>query len=94
MNLSIKQELETLYEKEVWADVTLGEALENWAKRFGENTAITFDGEDYSYEELNKKASRAGAGFLSLGFKPEDKIVVQLPNSFEFVALVFGMFKV
>ena len=94
MNLSIKQELETLYEKEVWADVTLGEALENWAKRFGENTAITFDGEDYSYEELNKKASKAGAGLLRLGFKAEDKIVVQLPNSFEFVALVFGMFKV
>lgn len=94
MNLSIKQELETLYKKEVWSDVTLSEALENWAKRFGGNTAITFEGEDYSYEELNNKASRAGAGLLSFGFKPEDKIVVQLPNSFEFVALVFGMFKV
>ncbi len=93
MNLSIKQELEARYEKEVWIDTTLGEALENWAEKYQDKVAVTFDQVDYSYEDLNEKASRAANGLLKMGFKPGEHIVVQLPNSYEFIALVFGMFK-
>lgn len=93
MNLSIKQELEARYEKEVWIDTTLGEAIENWAEKYQDKVAVTFDQVDYSYEDLNEKASRAANGLLKMGFKPGEHIVVQLPNSYEFIALVFGMFK-
>ena len=93
MNLSIKQELEARYKKEVWIDTTLGEALENWAEKYQDKVAVKFDQVDYSYKDLNEKASRAANGLLKMGLKPGEHIVVQLPNSYEFIALVFGMFK-
>ncbi|MBP3262661.1 (2,3-dihydroxybenzoyl)adenylate synthase [Pseudobutyrivibrio sp.] len=93
MNLSIKQELENRYEKEVWIDSTLGESLESLASKFQDKIAVTFDQVDYSYEDLNDKANRVANGLLKMEFKPGEHMVVQLPNSYEFVTIVFGMFK-
>ncbi len=93
MNLNTKKELEALYAKEVWFNSTLGEAAEIWANKFKDRIALCCDGDSISYQELNERANAISIGLIKLGFKPNDKVVVQLPNSINFVSLVFGMFK-
>src|SRR5690606_15990170 len=43
--------------------------------------------------ELLQKAETAAAGFLALGLKPGDRVVVQLPNLPEFLSVIFGLFR-
>ena len=44
----------------------------------------------HSYAELERLSRRFAAAFLALGVRPGDVVSVQLPNSWEFPALVYG----
>ncbi|MCR0982411.1 (2,3-dihydroxybenzoyl)adenylate synthase [Roseomonas populi] len=47
----------------------------------------------WTYAELHERAERAAAGFLALGLRPGDRVVVQLGNIPEFFSAVFGLFR-
>jgi 2,3-dihydroxybenzoate-AMP ligase len=47
----------------------------------------------WSYAELWARAEAAAAGFLALGLRPGDRVVVQLGNVPQFFAAVFGLFR-
>nr|WP_209443084.1 AMP-binding protein [Falsiroseomonas frigidaquae] len=47
----------------------------------------------WSYAELQARAEAAAAGFLALGLRPGDRVVVQLGNIPEFFTAVFGLFR-
>nr|WP_245214871.1 AMP-binding protein [Pararoseomonas indoligenes] len=47
----------------------------------------------WTYAELHARAERAAAGFLALGLRPGDRVVVQLGNIPEFFSAVFGLFR-
>jgi 2,3-dihydroxybenzoate-AMP ligase len=58
---------------------------------FAERTAV-IDGErQITYAELGQQAERVALNLLDLGLGPLDRIVLQLPNSLEFVQLYFGL---
>ena len=76
-----------------WEPLTLGEHLENWSETFGSRIALVEGDEKLTYEELNNKANQLCSGFLNLGIKKGDKVVVQLPNSIVFVLVSFALFK-
>ena len=74
-----------------WQSRTLGGELRQWAARYGDRTALVGGGRRFTYLELDQWADRLAAGLSARGVKAGDRIVVQLPNVPEFVALCFGL---
>ncbi|MCB4771672.1 (2,3-dihydroxybenzoyl)adenylate synthase [Ancylobacter sp. Lp-2] len=76
-----------------WRGETFPGMLRDLAARHAERMAVVGGDQRWSYGELAGRAERAAAGFLALGLKPGDRVVVQLPNIPEFLSVVFGLFR-
>lgn len=57
---------------------------------FPRNTAITFEGRDYSYEYMDSWSGKIAAGLQSLGVCRGERIALLLPNVPEFAAIYLG----
>lgn len=77
----------------LWRDVTLGGLLREWAARSGDAIAVVDGSRRLSYAELDALADSTAAGFAALGIVPGDRVVVQLPNTAEFVIALFGLIR-
>src|SRR6201999_3155360 len=64
--------------------------FDNLAKGNGERTALTGPGGTRSYAELCAEASRWGHGFISLGLKRGDRILMFLDDTPVYPAAFFG----
>lgn len=60
----------------------------------GNNSAIYEDGRILNYEQLAEMVNRAGNALRSLGLDKENRVVLALPDSAEFVAVFFGAAKI
>ncbi|HEV8486294.1 MAG TPA: benzoate-CoA ligase family protein [Blastocatellia bacterium] len=60
----------------------------------GENVAVYFEDKRYTYSEVQSMANQAGNALLSLGVEMEDRVLIVLPDSIEFVATWFGIAKI
>lgn len=60
----------------------------------GERTAVYFQDERYTYRQVYEMANRCGNALLSLGVEMEDRVLMVLPDSIEFVAVWFAIAKV
>ncbi|WP_123670647.1 (2,3-dihydroxybenzoyl)adenylate synthase [Actinocorallia herbida] len=78
----------------LWRGETLGGLLAAWAKRSGDATAVVSGDERLSYRDLDRRAAERAAGLLALGVRSGDRLVVQLPNTAEFVVLLFGLLRI
>ena len=94
MSIELKEKLEKFYDEQVWPHMTLGEFIEDCAKKYGDKIALVDGDVELSYQELNRKACQYANGLLKAGFKKGDRIVLQLPNCHEFVIILFAMFKI
>ncbi|MFI6996274.1 (2,3-dihydroxybenzoyl)adenylate synthase [Nocardia sp. NPDC050175] len=77
-----------------WTNQTLGELLGCAAAEYGARTALVAGPRRWSYAELDHRATSLAAGFLRLGIENRDRVVVQLPNVPEFVAVCFALFRI
>ncbi|MFI1021468.1 (2,3-dihydroxybenzoyl)adenylate synthase [Streptomyces olivaceus] len=77
-----------------WTGEPLGAALRRWATDRRDRTALVGEGRRVSYAELDAWADRLAAGLRGLGIGPGDRVVVQLPNAPDFVAVCFGLFRI
>ncbi|MFW5438695.1 (2,3-dihydroxybenzoyl)adenylate synthase [Paenibacillus apiarius] len=82
------------YRKEgCWRGETFGGMLRQRAAAHGERVAIVSGEQRISYAELDAKADRLAAGFRKLGIKPQDRVIVQLPNIPQFFEVIFALFR-
>ncbi len=81
-------------EQGIWRGETLGTVLRDAARQYGSATALVHGGRRISYTELDRWADRLAAGFLEHGVRADDRIVVQLPNVPEFVAISFALMRI
>ena len=72
---------------------TILELIESWAKKRPNTLAVVCGEETYTYRELNTEANKIAHTLLSQGIKPEDKVVICLDRSKEFIAAVLGVLK-
>lgn len=80
--------------KGYWQDRSLRDAFYEVFVRYGDRVAI-IDGErSVTYAQLNERTNRLALNLLDEGFKPLDRVVVQLPNAVEFVYLYFALQKI
>lgn len=73
---------------------TIGEMPAIWAEKFGSRTAFVADDEEISYNEMSAKTDLLVKGFLSLGIKKGDHVIVQLPNTASFIYTMFALEKI
>ncbi len=76
-----------------WRGETFPAFLRARAERHPDAIAIIGGGQGWSYGALWARAEAAAAGFLALGLRPGDRVVVQIGNVPEFFAAVFGLFR-
>ncbi|MDU1320893.1 MAG: AMP-binding protein [Clostridium botulinum] len=93
MDNNLKIKLEKYYDDHAWRKITLGQALVNWSQKYKDTIAISDNGKEFSYEQLNEEANKFAYGFKEQGFEKGDKVVLQIPNSWEFVVISFAFFK-
>ena len=94
MNIELKEILEKFYDENVWEHITLGEFIIDCANKYGNNIAVVDEEREYTYKDLDEDSRKYACGLLKAGFKSGDKIVLQMPNSYEFIAISFAMFKI
>ncbi|WP_410598282.1 (2,3-dihydroxybenzoyl)adenylate synthase [Amycolatopsis sp. lyj-90] len=87
------EEIARLRETGYWAGRTLGRLLRERSRTYGARTALVDHDRRFSYAELDDWADRLAAGFAKQGIGRHDRILVQLPNSAEFVAVCFALFR-
>lgn len=76
-----------------WRGETFRDVLARQVAGRGSAIAVTDGKQRWTYAELGERAEVAAAGFLGLGLKPGDRVIVQLPNIPEFFSVVFGLFR-
>ncbi|MDQ0377613.1 (2,3-dihydroxybenzoyl)adenylate synthase [Amycolatopsis thermophila] len=77
-----------------WSGRPLDVLLSEGARQHPSRTALVdADGSRWTYAELDEWASRLAAGLAETGLRPGERVVVQLPNVPEFVALFFGFLR-
>lgn len=94
MNIDIKNNLEKFYAENVWKHMTLGELLTTRSEKYGEKIAIIEGERKVSFKEFEEITNRYANGFLKEGFMKGDKILLQFPNSIEFIIIAFALFKI
>jgi 2,3-dihydroxybenzoate-AMP ligase len=77
----------------LWLGTPLGDLLHDSCERHADRVAVVCDDERMTYAELSRRADRLAGGLLRLGFRPLDRVVVQLPNIPEFVVVVFALLR-
>ena len=76
-----------------WRGVTLGTVLRSAAARFGDRTVLVHGRRRVSYTELDAWVDRLATGFARCGIKADERVVIQLPNVPDFVAIAFALFR-
>ena len=76
-----------------WRGETFSQVLRSRAEAQPDAVAVVGMDQRWTYGDLLQKAETAAAGFLAMGLKPGDRVVVQLPNRPEFLSVVFGLFR-
>lgn len=78
-------------ERGYWQDQTVGQVFAKLFSNGGDREAMVYGDERLSYAELGRRVDRLALNLLDLGYRPRDTVVMQLPNSSEFVYLFFAL---
>lgn len=74
-----------------WRGELLGDLTRNPARP--DHPAVCAGGREHSYADIDTRADRLAAGLYELGIRPGDRVVVQLPNTVEFVQVCLALFR-
>jgi len=77
-----------------WSGETLADLPAQWAKHFRNRTALVHNECRITFTEFKRRVLRMAAGFRAHGLVPGDRVVVQLPNTPEFVIACFALISI
>jgi len=60
----------------------------------GDKVAVYYEDQKYTYADVQQMANRVGNVLLQLGVEMEDRVLIALPDSIEFVATWFAVAKI
>ena len=76
------------------ASVLVCDDFENAVDKFADRTALVFEGERYTYRQLDALANRFAAWALAQGIAHGDTVALLLPNRAEYVPAWVGLSKI
>ena len=85
---------EEYLKKGYWRGKPLAAIIENAAARWPKRTAVTYNGEQITYEQLLRKVNRLALHLAKLGHRPLDRLILQMPNCPETLYLYFAAVKI
>ncbi|MFH1629506.1 MAG: long-chain fatty acid--CoA ligase [Pseudomonadota bacterium] len=68
--------------------------LEESARRYPHKTAVRHEGEEITFEELDKACNRLANGLKDLGLEPGDRSVLMMPNSIHAITAYYALAKI
>jgi 2,3-dihydroxybenzoate-AMP ligase len=80
-------------DKGYWRDQTLPELLFDTAGRYPDKIAVIDRDSQLSYAHLTDEILRLAAGLQELGLHRGDRVVVHLPNTYEYIVFVFALWE-
>ncbi|WP_306214538.1 (2,3-dihydroxybenzoyl)adenylate synthase [Actinoplanes sp. RD1] len=81
-------------ERGYWTGQTFDDLLRSGAERFGDRVAVVDGERRITYRQLRDRALSVAAGLYEQGIRPDDRVVVQLPNVAEFFDVIFALFRI
>ncbi len=81
-------------EKGYWQDKSLAREFAVVFRQNAARIAFIDRGKAYTYADVDRKSGDLALNLLEIGLRPLDRVVVQLPNSIEFVFLYFALQKI
>jgi non-ribosomal peptide synthetase component E (peptide arylation enzyme) len=88
------EEVTRLYEKKRWwLGLTIGDVLDKSSDLYPSKEAVVGNGRRYTYSEIRFHADSLAFRLIAEGLRPGDRVLIQLPNSPEFVIAYFGLQK-
>ena len=72
-----------------WAGLTYGDILDKAANIHPDKEALVDQDTRFTYSQVQEKANKLAIGFLELGIKPLDRVLLQIPNWYEFIFSFF-----
>lgn len=77
-----------------WAGLTLGDILDKAADVYPDHEALVDASSRLTYSQFRKTANRLAIGMMKLGIKPQERVLLQLPNWNEFAYAYFALQKI
>lgn len=77
-----------------WEDRTIAETLSLSIDKQPSKVALVYQDQRVTYAQLGSLIDRLACQFIKIGLKPLDRVVVQVPNSPEFVYTYFALVKI
>lgn len=75
----------------LWEGITIAEMVERTARLQPNKSAIVYGEARISYSEMISTSKRLATALVRLGLRPQDRVVVQLPNVPEFALLYLAL---
>lgn len=77
-----------------WAGITIGDMFDRSVRAYADRPAVVSQDRRLTYSELGALVHRLASHLVRLGIKTYDRVILQLPNSPEFVVAYFACQKV
>jgi 2,3-dihydroxybenzoate-AMP ligase/mycobactin salicyl-AMP ligase len=77
-----------------WAGLTYGDILDKAADIYPDKEALVDRETRFTYSQVQEKTHKLALGFIDLGIRPLDRVLVQLPNWAEFIFTFFALQKI
>ncbi|MCG6892000.1 MAG: acyl--CoA ligase, partial [Desulfobacteraceae bacterium] len=73
--------------------MNIATSIERSALYFPDRPAVSIQGKEASYRQLNEDANRVATALSALGIRPGDRVALCAPNSLEWIIFYFGVIK-
>ena len=77
-----------------WPGLTLGDVLDRAADIYHDKEGFVDNQTRLTFSQMREKTKRLAIGFMDLGIRPKDRVLVQMPNWNEFVLAYFALQKI
>jgi amino acid adenylation domain-containing protein len=76
-----------------YIDLTLNKLIYNAVKKYGDNIAVSFNEQHFSYRELNEKANQLAHFLAGKNVKPNDRIAITTERSLDNIIVLLAIIK-
>jgi non-ribosomal peptide synthetase component E (peptide arylation enzyme) len=88
-----REQAQRFFERKLWIDLTVGEALRRTARRVPERIAFASEEGELTFRELDEQSDRLGGGLLALGVRPGERAMFQMGTVLETVVALSACYK-
>ena len=74
--------------------MNLAQMLSNACNKYGDKAALVFEGQKYTFRDVDEEVRRRSAWLHRIGVRKGDRVAVQLPKSMEFVFIHLGVLSI